>query len=84
MSCASPHPVYSDVQPIFIGHCVKCHAPNGVEAVRPLDSYAAVMAQTGVLDQVYGCRMPPLGEPALSSTERATLLSWLVCGSPQN
>lgn len=85
MECPSPAPSYmNDVSPIFVGHCVKCHAPGGVEASRPLNSYTAVRAQPGVLTQVYACRMPPAPEPELSSAERHTLLSWLVCGSPQN
>jgi hypothetical protein len=85
MQCPSPAPSYANqVSLIFAGHCVKCHAAGQVEASRPLTSYSAVRAQPGVLTQVYACRMPPAGEPPLSATERATLLAWLVCGSPQN
>jgi mono/diheme cytochrome c family protein len=85
MTCPSPAPTYTnDTQVLFTGHCVKCHAPGGVEAARPLNSYDAVRAQTGALDQVYACKMPPPPEPALSAAERATLLAWFVCGSPQN
>jgi uncharacterized membrane protein len=85
MSCPSPTPSYTnDVAPLIQAHCVKCHSATGVEYSRPLDTYAGVTAQTGVLDQVYSCRMPPAPETPLTSAERAALFGWLVCNSPQN
>jgi hypothetical protein len=85
MTCPSAVPSYTnDVAPIIQAHCVKCHSAGGVEYSRPLDTYAGVTAQTGVLDQVYACRMPPAPEAPLTSAERAKLLGWIVCDSPRN
>ncbi|MGZ3454192.1 MAG: hypothetical protein ACXVEF_31595 [Polyangiales bacterium] len=51
----------------------------------PLDGYSAIFARrTTVLTQVYSCKMPQEGEPALSADERAKLLMWLVCKAPNN
>jgi hypothetical protein len=85
MSCPSPTPSYAnDVAPIISRRCLQCHSAGGQEAVRPLDSYAGVTAQSDLLDMVYSCRMPPPGEPAPTTAERTTLLGWLVCGEPRN
>lgn len=83
-ACPSPAPAYADVAPVFAAHCTKCHGPDGVEATRPLDSYAHIVKlKSPVLNQIYACVMPPSPEPALSSSERKLVLSWLVCGAPQ-
>lgn len=85
-SCPSPAPSYGqDVAPIVQARCLGCHAPGGQSANIPLDSYDALHARRSqVLDQVYACRMPPAGQPQLSSDERQKLLGWLVCGAPSN
>ena len=35
-------------------------------------------------DQFHSCRMPPDGEARPTTEERALLLGWLVCKSPNN
>ncbi len=82
--CPSPQPAYADVAPVFAAHCTRCHGPGGVEATRPLDSYAHVFKLKGpVLNQIYACVMPPATEPTVSSSERKLVLGWLVCGAPE-
>jgi hypothetical protein len=85
-SCPTTVPSYqTDIAPILQSHCLGCHAPGGVEANKPLDSYSAVYGERSpVLTQVYGCLMPPAGSPAPTAAERQLLLSWLVCKSPNN
>jgi hypothetical protein len=86
-TCPSPAPSWSaDVQPILAARCWSCHADGGV-AVQDMDlgSYASVYGgRTTVLSQVYGCRMPPSGEPQLTPAERATVLGWFACGAPND
>jgi len=84
-SCpSSGAPSYSAVvAPILAQRCVSCHSPGGIEANSPLDSYDAVYARRGsVLNQVYACMMPQ--DAPLSSADRQALMTWLVCGAPNN
>ncbi len=86
-ACPSPAPSYeASVGPLVARRCWACHADGGIEATQhDLGSYDGVFRQRGaVLAQVYGCLMPPADAAALTSDERATLLGWLVCGSPRN
>ena len=85
-TCPSPQPSYAtDVAPIIQAHCLKCHAPGGQEASKDFTTYQHVFDQRlAILNQFYSCRMPPDGEPRPTSQERALLLGWLVCGSPNN
>ena len=47
--------------------------------------HAAIYAnRIDVRDQIYHCRMPNQGAPALTNAERAAFLAWLVCGAPNN
>ena len=83
-SCPSAHPVYADVQPVLAANCEACHSAGGVSASIPLTSFTQVHARRGaVLDQVLNCLMPLQGAPALTSTERVQLLTWLVCDAPE-
>ncbi len=81
---SSGAPSYSaTVAPILAQRCVACHSPGGIEANSPLDSYGAVYAIRGsVLDQVYACKMPQ--DTPLTPADRQALLTWLVCGAPNN
>lgn len=81
--CPSLAPSYAaDVAPILADHCLTCHAPGREKQDQPLDTYDHVYERRGaVMTQVYGCAMPPSGQPPLSPDERTTLLSWLVCGA---
>lgn len=81
---ATPPSFAGQVSPIVQRTCAQCHRPGGVAADRPLTSYAEITAQRGVLDQVYGCRMPPSSAPQLQPAERKALLEWLVCKAPEN
>ena len=48
-------------------------------------TYQNVFVQrSAILTQTYSCRMPPEGETGPTDPERASLLGWLVCGSPNN
>jgi len=85
-ACPSPVPSHAtDVKPIITAHCLKCHAPGGQGSSKDLTTYANASTQKqAVLTQSYSCRMPPQGEPRPTAGERALLLGWLVCGSPNN
>ena len=86
-ACPSNEPSYQqDVASIFNKRCVVCHSPDGSDSQRDYASYAAIFANRGaILDQVYACNMPPGGTAAAPTTpERVTLLTWLVCGAPDN
>jgi hypothetical protein len=84
-ACPSTPPSYArDISQVISTSCFPCHAPGGVEAVKPLTNYQQVFDQRGsVLDQVYHCRMPLSGSQ-LTATQRADLLAWLVCNAPDN
>ena len=65
--------------------CTPCHAPGGEQANRKLVDYAGAFAnRSPVLNQVHACRMPPANAPPLGADGRKVLLTWLVCGAPNN
>ena len=82
--CADAPPSYArDIAPIVERRCFPCHASGGGAGPRfDFTTYDGVYRDRGpVLDQVYGCVMPPgdAGQP--TAAERAALLEWLVCGA---
>ena len=83
-ACPTPAPSFAtDVLPVIQANCTPCHGPG--QQVPTLNSYASVMAAaTRVSTQVFQCRMPPAPRAPLTSEERQTLLSWLVCGVMDN
>lgn len=85
-SCPSGAPGYAaTIAPLVQARCATCHAPGGQAADRPLDTYDDVFARrSAVLNQVYGCKMPPAGSPQPTAEERSDLLAWLVCGAPDD
>jgi len=85
-SCPSPAPSYqSSIAPLISAHCLVCHSPGGQEASFPFVTYQEVFTERSpILDQVFACNMPPSGQPQLSTQERTQLLTWLVCGAPNN
>jgi uncharacterized membrane protein len=86
-SCPATPPSYSaEVSGILQAHCVLCHKAGGPGASWPLGTYDGVQAiRLEVESQVAACVMPlPDGGVALTSEERNTLLTWLVCGAPRN
>lgn len=85
-ACPANAPSYQlDVAPIFASRCVVCHSPDGSDTQRTFVNYLAIYANRGaILDQVYACNMPPSGAASPTASERAKLLTWLVCGAPNN
>jgi len=86
-SCpAGTPPSYaSDVAPVIAGRCSTCHAPNEQEPSKLFGTYSQVFSQrTSILGQIHACKMPPAGAPTLTSDERRAVLTWLVCGAPDN
>jgi len=90
-SCPQQVPSYAvDIKPIVEQHCFPCHAPGGIGVGtdgRDFSRYDALHArQSAVLNQVYGCTMPPAdgGVAAPVGEQRAAFLTWLVCQSPNN
>ena len=82
-TCPSPAPTFAaDAQPVFMDHCVKCHAPGGQEPSFPFQTYSQIQSQKiTILGQIHTCLMPPAGEVALTSAERQAVLGWIVCGA---
>lgn len=74
------------VQPIIAERCNACHGVGGVEqAAFDFSTYEGVRKAFGsVLNNVYGCLMPPPDAGALTPGERQALLAWLVCSAPNN
>jgi len=85
-ACPADPPSYArDIAPLIQARCLECHAPGGKESNRDLTTYDHVYAnRSAVLNQVYGCAMPPAGASGLDDAQRATLLAWLVCHAPNN
>jgi hypothetical protein len=88
-SCASVPSYSTVVEPLFSRSCVPmCHQPGGTASDRDLTTYAHV-AGLGftVLTPVNTCLMPPPDagpDAALTVAERAALVQWIACGSPDN
>jgi hypothetical protein len=77
----------TDVAPLVQQYCVtRCHGPGGVEAAMPLGSWADIqhVGPQNVDAQIYDCLMPMSPAPDPTIAERVTLLTWIVCGAPDN
>ena len=73
------------VSAIMKNKCATCHSPGGQNSALPLTTYDQIYAaRSGVLNQVYACRMPLAGSPPLTADERRLLIAWLACGAPNN
>jgi hypothetical protein len=90
-TCPSVPPSWHDeVQPLVLQYCDRCHGAGGVG--QPLfddTSYATVYrGRTAMELWDYNCQMPPsdASPPAAMPTpdERQKLVSWVVCGAPNN
>ncbi|HEX4477509.1 MAG TPA: hypothetical protein VH142_20610 [Polyangiaceae bacterium] len=80
--CPSDAPMYTaDVLPILEARCTTCH--NTKDGPWPLTDYQEVVDwRSQVLGDLAGCTMPPADAGVtLSSDERETLITWLVCGA---
>ena len=82
-ACPSAAPGFAaDAAPILRAHCVKCHAPGGVEHDLPFQTYDQIAPFAGDINlQLQLCQMPPAPEAPLSPAERRTLFGWIVCGA---
>ena len=84
-TCVGAAPGFGDVRGTFDAKCVACHSAGGIEASRPLDTYADVFRQRGsVLGQLVSCLMPLHESAPLTASERAVMLQWLVCGAHED
>jgi hypothetical protein len=95
-SCPTPVPSFAgQVAGIFASRCAACHAPAGVEASKPYQTYDQIVGPKSatfpdganvihLLTQIRACRMPQPGAPPLTSDEGKTLQGWLYCGAPNN
>ena len=83
-ACPDAAPSFAaDVSPLIHTHCTPCHAAG--QQVPTLDTYQEISGAGGkVYTQVFSCRMPPAPRAPLTSQERQTLLTWFVCGAPNN
>lgn len=85
-SCSTDTPSYQlAVAPIIEQRCATCHYPDNPRSRYVFSNHDDVSAdRRTVLTRIYGCVMPPADAPQLTSEERRTLLTWLVCGAPDN
>jgi hypothetical protein len=83
LTCPSPAPGYaSDVGPLVMTYCTRCHNPDGIEPAPLLQTYEDVtdkQQMAHVLFQISSCHMPPEGEPQPTAAERIKILSWFAC-----
>ncbi len=63
-----------------------CHSPGQLAASRPLSDYQSIFnLKDAILNNVSVCNMPPpIAMTQLGEADRATLMSWIVCGAPNN
>lgn len=85
-SCPADIPSFqTTVAPIVASHCTRCHDADASQSSLSFATYDLIYAsRSAVLDQLYACNMPPAGAAQLTLAERVTVLTWLVCGSPNN
>jgi len=75
----------TDVAPILATYCTSCHAPNGSESNKPLDSYQGVEnLSSSVESKISDCSMPPSGNAQPSAEQRDAVIAWVVCGAQNN
>jgi cytochrome c553 len=85
-TCPSTQPSYqTDVAPILASYCVSCHQAGGSQANKPLETYQGASNLSGdVESQVAGCSMPPSSDAQPTAAQRETILTWVLCGAPNN
>ncbi|HTR51854.1 MAG TPA: hypothetical protein VMJ10_14160 [Kofleriaceae bacterium] len=85
-SCPDPAPSYmNDVAPLIEEYCqtAACHSPTG-SGVGMLSPYSNLYGlRVDAEGEIYSCKMP-YAPPDLTDDERVTLLTWFVCGAPNN
>jgi hypothetical protein len=84
--CPMPPPSFAtSVGAIFAQRCANCHSPTGIEPTKLLTTYAEIYKlRTTVLTQVFACKMPPPDAGSFPEEVATELISWLVCGAPNN
>jgi hypothetical protein len=84
--CPASAPSYKDeIAPLVDDRCAGCHYEGNRNSKQVLITYTDLHSSVSVIEkEVYGCQMPPQGEPVLSESERQRFLQWLVCGAPDN
>jgi hypothetical protein len=85
-SCPAEVPHYNpDVAAVIQASCTACHSPGGSGASWPLTNYDELYAiRFSVQGQIASCKMPPVGWPPMDPADRDMVLTWLVCGAPNN
>lgn len=82
--CPAPAPRYADVETIVGQRCVSCHygMPQGPW---PLTDYQSVVDwQDLIRNDVLNCTMPPADSGVvMTAAERAAILTWILCGTPE-
>jgi hypothetical protein len=83
--CVDPPASFAnDIFPMLDRDCNgTCHIAGGI--AWPLTSYQDVSDWALLIQiQVQQCEMPPTDAGTLPSGDRAALLNWIACGSPNN
>ena len=85
-SCPADAPSYAnDIAPLIEQYCSQCHNPQGSAFDQPISTYSDLdQRKVDVLDEIYACEMPMSPAPQPTLAERVTLLTWFVCGAPDN
>ena len=74
-----------DVAIAIQANCTLCHTKGGSGASWPLTTYDEIYTlRFDVQSQIDACKMTPLGWPPMDPATRDMVLSWLVCGAPNN
>jgi hypothetical protein len=76
----------TQIAPLINQYCVtECHNPSGSASDQKIATYAQISGKaTDVFNQIYSCNMPYQPSPIPTTDERVTLLTWFVCGTPNN
>jgi cytochrome c5 len=85
-ACPAAQPSYAaDVVPILNAKCNGCHT-GGDGSPWPLTNHEDVVHwRAFILKDLAGCTMPPpTSTVRLTEAEQSTLVTWLVCGAPEN
>ena len=81
-------PSYSaTIRPIVSTRCMPCHGDGGFAADKHnFSAYEGLDHErlSTLLHEVYHCAMPPPDADTISSEQRAALLKWIVCHTPNN
>lgn len=86
-NCPSPPPTWTtDIQTIIEARCYPCHGPGGVEqSAQDFTSYQGTTVVSATIDfEVFHCLMPPPDAGAATPAEQLTILTWILCGTPND